>query len=323
MSVQVLVLGATGFIGGQIVRAAHEAGMQVHGLRRRPAAVGAVGDLPVIWHEGDLADDESLYQAMRGCEVLFHAAGYAPRLERHIPRAARTAVEEMRRVLDAARRAGVSRVVYTSSLSTIGSPPPGEGRLADERDGYLPGTVHSSYYEAKWHMEHEALRATLDGLPVVILCPTAVFGPGDVKPSTSELVLRLAKRQLPLSVDVEVNIVDGRDVALAHIRAVSLGQPGERYIIGGHNMNVRDAMQRAAAVIGVRPPRRTLSVAAVQRLIRAADVLRLPLPETMRALPHWQPLNAEKAHRVFGLTPRPYEETIRDTVGWFRENGYL
>ncbi len=323
MSMRVLVLGATGFIGGQIARAAHEASMEVHGLRRRPGVVGAVGDLPVTWHEGNLANGESLYRAMRGCEVLFHAAGYAPRLERRIACATRIAVEEMRRVLGAARRAGVSRVVYTSSLSTIGSPPPGEMRLADERDGYLPGSVRSSYYEAKWHMEHEALRATLEGLPVVILCPTAVFGPGDVKPSTSELVLRLAKRQLPLSVDIEVNIVDGRDVALAHVRAAMLGQPGQRYIIGGHNMNVRDAMQRAAAVIGVRPPRRTLSVAAVQRLIRAADLLRLPLPETMRALPHWQPLNTEKAYRVFGLMPRPYEETIRDTVGWFRENGYL
>jgi dihydroflavonol-4-reductase len=320
---RVLVLGATGFIGGQIVRAACEAGMDVHALRRRAGAVGAVGDLPLTWHQGDLNDPPGLEAAMRGCEVLFHAAGYYPYTGRNIPRATRRAAQEMRAVLGAARRAGVGRVVYTSSLTTIGPPPPGSTRLADERDGYTPGSVRNPYYEAKWAMEHEALRATLSGLPVVILVPAAVFGPGDVKPTTGELLLLLAKGRIPLGVDVVTNIVDGRDVALAHVRAAAQGTPGERYIVGGHNLNVGQALQEAAEVIGVRPPRRILSRRTVVALLKFADLLRLPIPATMRALPHWQPLNCEKGWQTFGFTPRPYEETVRDTVGWFRENGYL
>lgn len=318
-----LVLGATGFIGGQIARAACAAGFEVHGLRRRPGAVGAVGDQPLVWHEGDLSNPASLEAAMQGCEVLFHAAGYAPRTERSVPQAVRQGVSEMRNVLEAARRAGVRRVVYTSSLSTIGPPPPGSGRLADERDGYLPGSTGNAYYEVKWAMEHEALRATLSGLPVVILCPTAVFGPGDVKPSTSEILLRLARGQLPFGVDQETNIVDGRDVALAHIRAATQGTPGRRYIIGGHNLNVAEALRQAAEVLGVRPPRWTLSTGTVARLLRVADAVRLPIPATMRAIPYWQPLNSRKGQETFGFIPRPFEETVRDTVDWFREHGYL
>lgn len=229
----------------------------------------------------------------------------------------------MRAVLDAAGDAGIGRFVYTSSLSTIGSPPPGADRLADERDGYLPGSTGNPYYEVKWAMEHEALRAARDGLPVVILCPTAVFGPGDVKPSTSRILLELIKGRLPVAVDMVINVVDGRDVALAHVRAVSRGAPGERYIVGGHNLAIPDAFRQAAAIAGVRPPRVTLSLSTTRTLLTLGDALRLPIPATMRALPRWRPLNTEKARRAFDLEPRPFAETVRDTAAWFREHGYV
>ncbi len=320
---RVCVLGATGFIGGQIARAAHEQGMEVHALRRRAGVVGAIGDLPVAWHEGDLADTASLEAALQGCDVLFHAAGYYPYHEYDVRGAARDGAGQMRRVLGAARHAGVARVVYTSSFTTIGSPPPGSDRLADERDGYLPGSSRNPYYEAKWLMEMEALRATQSGLPVVTLCPTAVFGPGDVKPSTSRILLDLAKGRLPVAVDAVNNFVDGREVALAHVRAVTQGLPGERYIVGGHNLNVGDALREAARAIGVREPRLMLRRETAGTLLRVAGALRLPIPATMRALLLWQPLNTEKGWQAFGLTPRPYADTVRDTVAWFRENGYL
>lgn len=320
---RVLVLGATGFIGGQVARAAHAAGWQVRGLRRREGAVGAVGDVPVEWHSGDLADSASLTGAMQGCDVLFHAAGFAPETMRSVRKAVREGVAQTRRVFGAARLAGVGRVVYTSSLATIGTPPPGADRLADESDPYAPGSTWNSYYEAKWLMELEALRANDAGLPVVSLCPTAVFGPGDVKPSTSRILLMVAKGQMPASVDVETNIVDGRDVALAHIRAAEVGQPGERYIIGGHNLNIDAALREAARLVGVREPLVTLSLSTAARLLRLADALHLPIPATMRALPYWQPYDTSKARRAFDLTPRPFAETVIDTVSWFREHGYL
>lgn len=317
------ILGATGFIGGQIARAACQADLEVHALRRRPDAVGAIGDLSVVWHPGDLSDPVTLQAAMQGCEILFHAAASAPQTERSIPRAVRQGVQEMRNVLSAARLAGIRRVIYTSSLTTIGPPPPGADRLADERDAYLPGSTANNYYEVKWAMEHEALRATLDGLPVVILIPAAVFGPGDVKPSTSQILLLLAQGRIPAGIDVWTNIVDGRDVALAHVRAAERGEPGQRYIIGGHNLNVAGALRRAASVIGVRPPRLTLSRSSVARLLKLADLLRLPVPATMRGLPYWQPLNCERGWQTFDFTPRPFEDTARDTVAWFRANRYL
>lgn len=317
------VLGATGCIGGQIARHAHQAGYEVHALRRQPGAVGAVGDVPVRWHPGDLSQPEPLADALQGTDVLFHAAGYAPHAERNVRRALRSGVAQMRRVLSAARRAGVRRVVYTSSLSTIGPPPPGSNRLADERDTYLPGSTWNNYYEVKWVMELEAIKAALQGLPVVILCPTAVFSPGDTKPSTSQVLLELARGRLPVAVDVETNFVDGRDVAIAHVRAAERGASGERYIIGGHNLNTADALQTAARLIGVREPRPVLSRRTSAVLLRLADGLRLPIPATMRALPYWQPYNAEKGWQTFDLEPRPFADTVCDTVDWFRQHGYL
>lgn len=320
---RVLVLGATGFIGGQVARAAHEAGHEVRALRRRPGATGAVGDLPIAWCEGDLGDEAALVDAMQGCEVLFHAAGYAPDTERSVPKALRLGVEQTRRVLRAAARAGLERVVYTSSLSTIGPPPPGADRPADERDGYTPGSTGNAYYEAKWAMEHEALRAHVAGQWVAMLCPTAVFGPGDVKPSTGRILLEVARGRIPLGIEAVANVVDGRDVGLAHVRAAERAASGERIIVGGHNVDIADALRLAAEIAGVRPPRRSLSLRTTTGLLRAADALRLPIPATMRALPCWQPLNAEKGWRTLGFRPRPLDETIRDTIDWFRQNGYL
>ncbi len=318
---RVLVLGAAGFIGGQIARAAHDNGWETHGLRRRPEAVGAVGDLPLTWHTGDLRDHGTLVAAMQGCEVVFHAAAYYPTTERDIPACVRAGVHEMRGVLGAAKAAGVGRVVYTSSPSTIGPPPEGANRLADERDAYVPGSVHSAYYETKWAMEAEAALATLEGLPVVTLVPTTVFGPGDVKPTTGELLVMVARRRLPIMVDAVVNVVDGRDVALAHIRAAERGDPGQRYIIGGHNVNLVDLMTLAAQTAGFRPPRR-VSRAAVVRLMRLANALRLPIKDTARQLEHWHPLNVQKGIDAFDLQPTPLEDTLRDTLDWFHTHGY-
>jgi dihydroflavonol-4-reductase len=317
------VLGATGCIGGQIARHAQQAGYEVHALRRQPGAVGAVGDVPISWHTGDLSMPQSLAEALTGIDVLFHAAGYAPHAERNVRRALRTGVTQMRNVLSAAQESGVRRVIYTSSLSTIGMPPTNANRLADERDPYLPGSTWNSYYEVKWAMELESIKAAHQGLPVIILCPTAVFGPGDVKPSTSQVLLELARGRLPVAVDVDTNFVDGRDVALAHVRAAERGASGERYIIGGHNMNTADALQTAAHLIGVHEPRPVLSRRTMAVLLRLADGLRLPIPATMRALPYWQPYNAEKGWQTFDLTPRPYADTVCDTVNWFRQHGYL
>ncbi len=260
---------------------------------------------------------------MRGCDVLFHAAAYYPYRERDPLSAMRRAALEVRSVLSAARQAGVKRLIYTSSLTTIGQPPAGEPRLADENDEYIPGSARNAYFEAKWVMEQEVCAAASMGLPAVILIPTAVFGPGDIKPTTGQILCDVARGRVPVGIDISTNFVDVRDVALAHIRAIEDGEVGDRYIIGGHNLNIGQALREAAQVIGVRPPQASLSRKVAVSLVRLAGAVPSLVPELARGIGYWQPLNCEKGWQTFDLSPRPFSETVRDAVGWFREHGYL
>jgi dihydroflavonol-4-reductase len=329
--VNVLVLGATGFIGGHIARTALEQGWHVRALRRRPDAVGAIGDVAdrVEWVAGELPFQtfevqylEGLVRAMRGCEVVFHAAAAYPRAERDVARWVSQSVRQMRTVLEAACDAQVARLVYTSTLTTIGRPAEAD-RHANERDFYVPGTLRSVYYESKFAMEMEAFRAAAEGLPVVVLNPAAVFGPGDVKPTTGEVLLRVAQGQIPVYFDSVVNAVDVRDVASAHVAAAERGRSGQRYIVGGHNLTLQELLTTAAQAAGLRPPRWKLATGTVDAVIGAGDWLHLPLPDLVKTIRFWQPLDSSKAQRELGLHPRPFEETARDTIAWFREHGYL
>jgi dihydroflavonol-4-reductase len=214
-------------------------------------------------------------------------------------------------------------LIYTSSLTTIG-PPSQSGRLADERDFYTPGSSDSAYYESKFAMEHMALRAAADGLPVVALLPTAVFGPGDVKPVTGQVLLMVAKGRVPAYLDAAINIVDGRDLAAAHIAAAEHGQVRHRYIIGGHNLTIRQALTLAATEAGVARPRVKLPRIIVDALVRLGDALPgVELPDHARTLHLLQPLSTQKAERELGLKNRPIERTVRDSLAWFREHKYL
>ncbi len=314
-----LVIGATGFIGGHIARAALDRGWQVRALQRRPGAVGAIGDVPVEWRAGELADRASLTAAMAGCDVVFHAAGAYPHGARRLAPEVKAAESQMRTVLQAFAAAGAGRLVYTSSFTTIG--PPGEpGRLADERDPYLPGSAQEAYHEAKWAMEVAALQS---GLPVVALCPTAVFGPGDVHLSVSQILLLAAKGRIPVYVDAVFNIVDARDVALAHVAAAEQGQSGERYLLGGHNVTLLDGLALTARLAHAAPPRFRLSPRVLDAVIAVGQVLPIRGLGHLRTMRLWQPFNNAKAVRELGLAPRPLEQTIGDALAWFKTMGYL
>lgn len=317
------ILGATGFIGGQIARTAVARGWQVRGLRRRPDAVGAIGDLDVEWVPGDLADPASLVEALRGCPLVFHAAGYYPRRARDIKDTMRHGVIGMRNVFAAATAAGVKRVVYTGALTTVG--PPGDpSRQADERDLYLPGSVPSPYFEAKWAMEMEAMRATVQGLPVVVTLPTVVFGPGDVKPTTSAILLMVARGRLPFTVEGRINVVDGRDVAAGHVAAAERGRPGQRYILGGQNLTIQEMLATAAEAAGRRPPGLKFSPGLTRFAAALAGRVGIPGAHQLEAIRHWQPLNAAHSREELGLAdPIPFDQTCRDTLAWFREHGYV
>jgi dihydroflavonol-4-reductase len=187
----------------------------------------------------------------------------------------------------------------------------------------VPGSTRNTYFEAKWVMEQEALRAAQTGLEVVALVPTTVFGPGDVKPATGQILRDLARGRFPISVHALTNFVDVREVAEAHLKAAITGHSGQRYIIGGHNLDIAEALRQAAEVSGVRPPLAALPHGLAVGLLRRVDGLPLPIPQTVRGLPYWQPLNCEKGWQTFGFTPRPFAQTAGDAIAWFREHGYV
>ena len=325
----VLILGATGFIGGHIARAALKMNWHVRGLRRKPGMTGHLGaDAPLEWMEGDLDDPDSLLQAMRGIDTVFHAAGYYPARQekRSVFEQVSYALRQTANVMESCRRAGIKQLVYTSTLTTIGRPPSGARREANEEDYYIPGSVaKSAYYEAKSAMEQSFLQASKDGFRVVVLNPTAVFGPGDVHLSLGGLLLAVARGWALGWLPVTINIVDVRDVASAHIQAAIQGRPGERYIIGGHNLTLKDALTQAASIAKVHPPRFEIPLVFIDALVRLDDIL--PFVNLsgnhLRTIRLWPAYDISKARRELSLSPRPLEETVRDSLDWFRSQGLL
>jgi dihydroflavonol-4-reductase len=325
---QVLVLGATGFIGGHIAKKALDVGWKVHGLRRDSTSTGNLQGLNITWVEGNLDDYSSLVNSMTGMDFVFHAAGFYPTDydPENIPQQITYASDQMKAVIKATREARVKRLIYTSSLTTIGLPPENENRLADERDFYLAGSLpNNGYYEAKSAMENIALEAARVGYDIVILNPTTVFGPGDVHISTGELLLMIARGKARAVPPGMINIIDVRDVAAAHINAARIGKAGERYILGGANYSIPEAVAIIADIAGAKPPLFTLPTWILDFYIRLADFLPfIPhAPYHLTAYQTWQGYNTDKAERELNLQSRFLEETVRDSLRWFSQHGEL
>jgi len=324
-----LVTGATGFVGAAVARALLAEGWQVRCLVRGGSDRRNVAALAVEQVVGDLTDAASLERALTGCDAAFHVAAdyrlWAPQPQELY----RTNVEGTAHLLDAAARAGVRRVVYTSSVATVGLP--GDGTAGAEETPVGLADMIGHYKRSKFLAEERAREAAARGAPVVIVNPSTPIGPGDVKPTpTGQIVLDAARGRTPAYVDTGLNIVHVDDVAAGHLLAFHRGRVGERYILGGEDMTLREILTLIARIVGRAPPRIRLPHGAVLPVAYVSELYaRLTgrptrvTVEGVRMARKRMFFSSGKAARELGYRWRPPSDAFADALRWFREQGYL
>ncbi len=307
-----LVSGATGFVGAAVARALLRDGWQVRALARAGSDRSNLEGLPLEIAVGDLNEPASLEPAVADCRALFHVAADYRLGARDPEQLYRTNVEGTRNILTAARRAGVERSIYTSSVATMGIPP--DGIPGDEATPVALEAMIGHYKRSKFLAERAVLDEARAGLPVVIVNPSTPVGPGDVKPTpTGQLVLDAACGRMPAYVDTGLNIV--------HV---------ERYILGGKDMSLREILAEISRLVGRDPPRVRLPYAAVLPIAYVAEAFsrvsgragRVTL-EGVRMSRKRMFFSSAKAQRELGYTWRPPVEAFADAVKWFRGRGLL
>lgn len=331
MKPTVMVLGATGFVGGHVARALDVRGYPVHATRRPTSETRHVDDLGIEWHDIDLDDDrEALEEVLQPCQAVIDCAGFYPRDGLAVDAARRRGVERLRNILDAGRRARIGRIVFVSSPATLGTEPSAEDGELREDDFYTPGTVDNAYYEAKFSMEAEVYRYVESGPPTVIAIPGAIFGSADVKPTTGRFLLALARGRIPALVDGTFNAVDVRDVADSLVAALEQGRPGRRYILGGENVSVEEFARRAGRYCEADPPDRMLPRGPVREgakwVERAARAVGYAGDSPLIGVDHvyyGRPLCDERARNEIGHDPRDLDAALQEAFEWFREHDYL
>ena len=324
-----LVTGGTGFVGSAVVRQLLAAGHRVRVLTRAGSDHRNIAGLDVELATGDLLDLASLGPAVRGCEALFHVAAdyrlWVPDPEK-LYAANVTGTE---RLLEAAGEAGVSRIVYTSSVATLGLNP--GGAPADEHTPASIGDMIGHYKRSKFVAEERVRALVARGLPAVIVNPSAPIGPRDLKPTpTGKMILDAASGRMPAYVDTGLNVVHVDDVAAGHLAAHDRGRPGERYILGGENLSLREILEEVARAAGRRPPRVRLPHSVVLPIAVVSEAwARLTGGEPIAtvdgvkmAKKHMY-FRSSKAERDLDYQHRPARDAIHDAVRWFAEQGYL
>jgi dihydroflavonol-4-reductase len=330
--VRVLVLGATRLVGNHIVRAALDAGWQVRAFdrpkRRRPRHP-ALADLAVEIVPGKPDDPEALQQAMLGCEVVFHADGYSPPNSRRHQQRMVEARQHIEPILTAAAAAGIGRLVYSSSVVTIGRSDL-SSRLPDEWNLYRLGQVRHPYWDAKLVQEEAALAfGRRTGIPVVVLNLAETVGPCDWDLEAAGPLIAMARHGLRRYMPGRTSVADARDVAQGHLAAAAQGRPGERYILGGHNVTGRDTVTLMAHVCKRPPPETALDLDSYERLATQSERFscflrpqrRFRLTYEVAAARHYPWVDSGKARDELGYTFRPLINTYRATLQWLREAG--
>lgn len=286
-----------------------------------------IRELDVECASGDLCDPDSLARAVSGCDLVFHVAADYRLWSKHPEELYRSNVDGTRNILDAAARAGVGRIVYTSTVGCIGMP---KHALGDENTPVSIEDMTGDYKRSKWLAEQAALQKTREGLPVVIVNPTAPIGDRDWKPTpTGKIIVDFMRGKMPGFVDTGLNLVDVQDVATGHLLAAERGRPGERYILGCENLTLEQILARLGAILGKPAPSLKIPYAVAYAAGAVSTAWagftgrppRAPL-DAVRMARKKMFVTHEKASRELGYAPGPVDAALERAAVWFRNNGY-
>jgi dihydroflavonol-4-reductase len=323
------VTGATGFLGSHVARVLAEQGADLRLLVRPTSSLRNLEGLNAETATGDLRDPVSLEKAMAGCDTVFHVAADYRLWVRDPAEMYRSNVDGTRAIIEAARKNNVRSVVYTSSVATIGFT--GNGHPADEDSPVSLADMIGHYKRSKFLAEQIAMEAGRAGMRVVTVNPTTPVGEQDVKPTpTGRIVLDFLKRKFPAYVETGLNLVDVRECARGHIAAMERGKSGERYILGGENLTLKQILDKLGAISGLPSPTVKLPylvayvAGAVDQMYSGRLLGREPRAtiETVRMGKKKMWASSDKAERELGWKKIPVDDALRRAVEWFRANGY-
>jgi dihydroflavonol-4-reductase len=323
------VTGATGFVGSHVARVLTEQGTDLRLLIRSSSDLRNIQGLKADRVVGDLRDPSSIEKAMAGCDVVFHVAADYRLWVREPEQMYRANVEGTRAILAAARKNGVRRVVYTSSVATMGFT--SNGRPADEDSPVSLGNMIGHYKRSKFMAEEVAVEAGRGGMDVVVVNPTTPVGEQDIKPTpTGRIVVDFLKRKFPAYVDTGLNLVDVTECARGHVAALERGRSGERYILGGENLTLKQILDKLAAITGLPSPKIrlpyvfALATGVVDEMVTGRILGREPRAtiDAVRMGRKKMFVSCTKAERELGWKTVPVDDALRRAVEWFQANGY-
>jgi dihydroflavonol-4-reductase len=326
---KVFLTGATGFLGSHVARVLAEQGADLRLLVRSTSNLKNLEGLKAETVTGDLRDPASLQKAMSGCDTVFHVAADYRLWLRDPQEMYRSNVNGTRAILEAARQNSVSRVVYTSSVATMGFS--ASGHPADEDSPVSLSDMIGHYKRSKFMAEQLALEAGRSGLHVVTVNPTTPVGEFDIKPTpTGRIVVDFLKRKFPAYVETGLNLVDATVCARGHIAALEKGKSGERYILGGENLTLKQILDKLGKITGLPSPKIKLpyifafAAGVVDEAITGGLLHREPRAtvDAVRMGKKKMFASSDKAERELGWKIVPVEPALRRAVDWFRANSY-
>ena len=324
------VTGATGFVGSHVARVLAEQGADLRLLVRPKSDPRNIEGLRAEQVVGDLREPASLEKAMSGCDVAFHVAADYRLWVRDPDQMYRSNVEGTKAILSAAKKNGVRRVVYTSSVATMGFT--SNGHPADENSPVSLANMIGPYKRSKFMAEQVALEAGRRGMDVVVVNPTTPVGERDIKPTpTGRIILDFLKKKFPAYVDTGLNLVDVRECARGHVAALEKGRSGERYILGGENLTLKQILDKLAAITGLPSPKvkvpyvMALATGVVDEIVTGRILGREPRAtiDAVRMGRKKMFASSAKAERELGWKQIPVDDALRRAVEWFRENGHV